>query len=430
MTTTVSHRTRKPIRLVHLGLGAFFRAHQARLTQLTEDASDWGYAAFTVRSPHQAEQLHDRDCLYTLIERSGEGDDVMIVDQLSAVHDGADLAALRGYLADPAVAVVTLTITEAGYGGAGVAGAGSQDDVALVRRSLAGEPVAPRSPLARLLVGLDARRVAGAGPLAVVSCDNLPDNGEVARNAVTSFAAGETDLIRWIDENVSFVSTAVDRITPRLSAEGSTLATAQAGYVDPSAVVTEPYAEWVLAGEFPAGRPRWETAGAVFTGNIEPYARRKLRMLNGAHTLLAIAGLRRGFTTIDEAIGDSRLAALADDWWCEAARTLPPDLDADAYAQALRKRFANGALRHLLAQIAENMTAKLESRIIPVIREGHEAGLTCPAGLRVLAEWAHASDERVLGRTMPGLLAAECISRLVPTAPMESIEHALELARI
>lgn len=397
MSGPLARHGRMPVRLVHLGLGAFFRAHQARFTQLAGDGADWGYAAFTARSPRQAELLAAQDCLYTLTERSQAGDVVHVVDQISAVHDGAELDALRTYLSRAEVAVVTLTITEGGYEAATAdARSSALGDIERVRRAVAGADDVPVSPLARLVAALDARRSADAGPIAIVPCDNLPGNGEVARRAVTTYAAASPDLLRWIEENVSFVSTAVDRITPRLSREEAADAAARAGFLDAAPVVTEPYAEWVLAGEFPSGRPLWETAGAVFAADIEPYERRKLRLLNGAHTLLAIAGLRRGLTTVDEAITAPGIRDLVDAWWEEAGVTLPSALDSDEYARALMVRFANPSLRHALVQIAENCAVKLETRILPVLNARRNEGLDSPGGLRILAEWALAVEEGVL----------------------------------
>ena len=423
------HRTgAKPVRLVHIGLGAFFRAHQARFTQLASDGDAWGYAAFTVRSPRQAELLRAQACLYTLTERGADGAVSRVVDQISAAHDGADIEALRRYLAAPEVAVVTLTITEAGY--AAGSGADAAEDVDGVRRAVAGEQVVPQSPLARLAVALDARRAADAGPLAVVPCDNLPGNGDAARRALMAYAAGAPELASWIAENVSFVSTAVDRITPRLSDEDSAQAADAAGYEDIAPVVTETYSEWVLAGAFPAGRPDWESAGAIIADDIEPYERRKLRMLNGAHTLLATAGLRRGLRTVDEAIAHPELAELVRAWWVEAGSTLPTDLDAGAYAEALRTRFANPSLKHALVQIAENTVVKLRTRVVPVILQRAEEGASSPAGLRTLAEWALAVQEGVLPDEVPGE-GVERIRNLVPAiSDGSALEEALEAARL
>jgi len=377
--TALTRVSRKPIRLVHLGLGSFFRAHQARLTQLAADGDEWGYAAFTVRSPRQAELLEAQDGLFTLTETSAEGAEVSIVDQVSAAYAGDDLDALRRHLADSAVAAITLTITEGGYDI-------DDDDARAVR-----DGGVPTTPLARLALALDARRRAGAGPIAVISCDNLPENGEVTRMSLEAYTRETPELQQWIRENVSFCSTAVDRITPRIDdAERAALAAAS-GYDDASPVVTERYVEWVISGSFPAGRPAWETAGVVLTDDVTPYEDRKLRMLNGAHTILAISGPRRGYTTVDQAIEDPELRQLVDAWWAEAGSTLPAELEPLAYAEGLRERFANPSLSHQLSQIAENMRVKFDSRILPVIRERRAARLPHAAGTRALAEWALAT---------------------------------------
>jgi fructuronate reductase len=375
----LARTSRKPIRLVHLGLGSFFRAHQARLNQLAADGDEWGYAAFTVRSPKQAELLEAQDGLFTLTETSAEGTETNVVDQISAAYAGDDMDALRRHVSDPAVAIVTLTITEGGYGIV-------EGDALLVR-----DGGVPASPLARLTLALDARRAAGAGAIAVVPCDNLPENGEAARMSLEAYSSDIPGLTAWIRENVSYCSTAVDRITPRIDdAERASIAEAS-GYDDASPVVTEHYVEWVIGGSFPAGRPAWETAGVILTGDVTPYEDRKLRMLNGAHTILAIAGPRRGHATVDQAIADPELREIVDAWWVEAGSTLPAELEPATYADGLRERFANPALSHQLSQIAENMLVKIGSRILPVIRERRAAGLPHAAGSRALAEWALAT---------------------------------------
>ncbi len=256
--TALARTSRKPVRLVHLGLGSFFRAHQARLTQLAADGDEWGYAAFTVRSPNQTALLKAQDCLFTLTETSAAGTETNIVDQVSAAYTGDDLEALRRHLADPAVAAVTLTITEGGYGI-------FEEDVRVVH-----DGGVPTTPLARLALGLDARRLANAGPIAIVSCDNLPGNGDVTRMSLEAYVREMPELREWIRENASFCSTAVDRITPRIDdSERATLAAAS-GYDDATPVVTERYVEWVIGGSFPAGRPAGETAGVIHTHDVTP----------------------------------------------------------------------------------------------------------------------------------------------------------------
>jgi fructuronate reductase len=238
----------------------------------------------------------------------------------------------------------------------------------------------------QLLAGLQARRSAGAGPLTVVPCDNLPDNRSAAA-AVLGAAAAEwsPDLAGWIAENVSFVSTMVDRITPATSDSDPGTAEALTGFGDAAPVVTEPFSEWVLAGEFPAGRPDWEAAGARCVAEVEPFQQRKLWLLNGAHSLLAYAGELLGHTTVAEAIADDRCRVWVQQWWDEAAREL--SIPSVEYRSALLDRFGNPRMRHLLQQIAVDGSQKIGVRILPVLRRCRARGELPGGALRVIAAW-------------------------------------------
>lgn len=361
---------RQPVRIVHLGLGAFFRAHQAWYTEEANSASPegegWGIHAFTGRSPRMADALTAQDCLYTLIVRAADGDTVSVVSSVSRASDGADAETWRVALANPDTAVLTLTITEAGY---------LQDSTAP----------------ARIVDGLRARWQSCDAPLAIVSCDNLPHNGRVARDAVLRVAETvDAELAEWIRSHVSFVSTMVDRITPASTEEDVATARELTGTDDAVPVVTEPFSEWVLSGEFPLGRPKWETAGARVVENIEPYEQRKLWLLNAGHSLLAYVGLLRGASTIDQAMTDADSLELLEELWREAAVVLPfPASEIDAALAALRERFTNPRIQHLLRQIAAGGSQKLPPRILDVHRARRAAGLPAgPAGAAVLAAWA------------------------------------------
>src|SRR5918997_4696716 len=296
-----------PVRLVHLGLGNFHRAHQAWYTANSSDAADWGIAAFTGRRPDAAEQLAPQDGLYTLITRSADGDNFEVIGSLAAAHPSTDHPTYLNYLRRPEVAVVTITVTEAGYLRSPDGHLDrNRDVVANDVAALRADPDAPVTTLpAKLVAGLLARRAADAGPISILSCDNLPENGEVTATVVTELA-NEVDqtLPSWIAENVDFATSMVDRITPATTAEDRSLVAATQGYEDAAPVPTEPYAEWVIAGRFPAGRPGWEDGGARLVEDVVPYEQRKLWLLNGSHSLLAYAGSIRGHSTIDEAIAD------------------------------------------------------------------------------------------------------------------------------
>lgn len=407
-----------PVRIVHLGLGAFHRSHQAWYTQHATDAAEWGIAAFTGRRPDAAETLSAQDCLYTLVERSAGGDSFEVIGSIVEAVDGADVARLCELVAAKETAVVTLTITEAAYGLAadgtfdaeapGVAddlralSAAAAAETSITRETstfgeasaprgtaVSGETRVPGTPLGRLVLALARRRDSGAGPIAVVSCDNLSANGDVARRGVLGMAAAwGQDLVEWIGANVSFVSTSVDRITPRTTDADIAEVAEQCGYRDSSPVVAEPFRNWVLSGDFPAGRPRWEDAGAVVVDDIEPYENRKLWLLNGSHSILAYAGQLRGHATVAEALADPLCRKAVEDFWDEAANHLRSEgLDIPGYRQALLERFGNARIAHRLAQIAADGTTKLRMRAVPVLAAERAEGRSGSGAALMLAAW-------------------------------------------
>ncbi|WP_299520751.1 mannitol dehydrogenase family protein [uncultured Serinicoccus sp.] len=398
MTATAGLRRTSPappVRMVHLGLGNFFRAHQAWYTHHANRGlpagQQWGIAAFSGRSATTAQQLQQQDGLYTLLVDGPEGSKAEVVESLVAAHPGTDLASWHRYLADPVVAVLTLTVTEAGYrvdadGDLDLEDAQVAADLAAWRAGRCHELVT--APV-RIASGLAARRAAGAGGLSVVPCDNLPGNGVTARRVVLGAAdAVDPALARWIDAEVTFISTAVDRITPRPGPDDILLAAALTGCEDPTTVVTEPFAEWDLAGDFDAGRPAWHEVGAHVVADVGPYERRKLRLLNGAHSLLAYAGGIRGHRTVAAAMADAEVAAWVEQWWELAAPTLTlPQATSRDYVQALRTRFANPAIRHHLEQIAADGSQKLPVRFVPVLREVTADGSPADGALRAVAAW-------------------------------------------
>ncbi|MGW5362170.1 mannitol dehydrogenase family protein [Actinopolymorpha pittospori] len=382
-----------PVRVVHLGLGAFFRAHQAWYTHRANaegGAEPAGIAAFTGRRPDAARPISDQDGLYHVLVRDREGDQTELVTSLTGAYDGADTARRHATFAAPEVGSVTLTVTEAGYR-RGADGGPDLDDPALAEdlvRLRAGNADVATAP-ARLVSGLLARRAAEAGPLAVVPCDNLVDNGPTLAKVVVGLAAAvDESFADWVEHNVSFVSTTIDRITPATTPDDRQVVATLTGFADQAPVVTEPFTEWVLAGEFPAGRPEWERGGARFVDDVKPFEQRKLWLLNGAHSLLAYAGPSRGHTTVAEAIEDPICRGWVDAWWDEAARHLPLTADDIAkYRADLVERFANPRIRHALAQIAMDGSQKLPIRILPVLGRERANGVLPEGGVRALAGW-------------------------------------------
>jgi len=260
-----------PVRMVHLGVGNFHRAHQAWYTTHSPDADQWGIAGFTGRRRDTADALAPQGGLYTLITRSAEGDTFELIGALSKVHAAADHEAYLDYLRRSELAMITITVTEAAYlrGAAGHLDA-SQDVIVSDLEALRSDTRNPVASLpGRLVAGLVARRASGAAALTILSCDNLPENGAVTKTVVQDFAAllDET-LPGWIDSNIDFATSMVDRITPGTTDEDRALVQRACGYVDAYPVATEPFSEWVVSGAFPAGRPRWEEAGVAIVAEV------------------------------------------------------------------------------------------------------------------------------------------------------------------
>jgi len=416
------------VRLVHLGLGNFFRAHQAWYTEHAPDAGDWGYTAFSGRSSDLARSLEDQGGLYTLMVRAPENDEVEVVSSVCEAHGGADHDSWLAAFGSPDLAAVTITVTEAGYcrGADGRLDAARSDVAADVER-LRGELSAPVTTApARLVAGLAARRRAGAGPVALIPCDNVPGNGSLARQVLDDLTTLiDPALAEWISESTSVVTTVVDRITPRAGADETATVLKLTGRRDDAVVVTEPFSEWVLSGVFPAGRPSWEQAGAILADDVTPYENRKLWLLNGAHSLLAYAGPIRGHTTVAEAVADDVCRGFVEDWWAEAARHLDqPAGEIASYRAALLRRFANPRMHDQLARIAEDGSQKLPIRVLPVLRAECGAGRLPPGATRILAAWI--CHLRGSGGPVHDVRAAEVMGRASGPLP-RAVRGVLEI---
>lgn len=380
--------------LVHLGLGNFFRSHQAWYTDCCagEDERDrWGYAAFAGRRGALVEALRAQGGRYTLICRGPEHDELRVVRALRRPYHADDHQAWLHSFRAPELAVVTVTVTEAGYGtDADGALDLSRPDVAADVVRLRSDPTAAAHSVAgRLAAGLAARWKAGGGPVALVPCDNMAHNDLVLRQAVGTLCEHvDHDLAAWVAASTTVVGTVVDRITPHAGFADTDAVGRGTQWRDRCPVVAEPYAQWVLQGAFPAGRPRWEDAGAVFVDDVTPYADRKLWMLNGAHSLLAYAGSIWGHRTLPDAAEDSRCRTWVESWWDVAADHLGQDDGAIAsYRAELWDRFGNRRLSDTLARVAADGSQKLPVRVLPVLRAERAAGRLAEGATRVLAAW-------------------------------------------
>lgn len=369
--------------IVHLGLGAFHRAHQAVYTDdaLASAGGDWRIVGISLRSTDMVDALCAQQGLYTLLVRDEHGTRARLIGSLAdAIAAARDPVAARQALERPQTRIVSLTITEKAYGIDRLTGCVMPNHEAIAH-DLA-HPDEPTGAVGMIVHALRARRRAGVAPFTVLCCDNLPENGHLLRAGVVDYARHiDVDLAQWIADEVAFPSTMVDRITP--AADAGTLREAQAltGLADAAAIETEGFTQWVIEDTFPSGRPAWHVAGAVMVNDVAPYERMKLRMLNGAHSLLAYTGNALGYRYVRDAMQDAALVSLLQLHMAQAAATLAPlaQVDFAQYAQELLARFRNPAIAHALRQIAMDGTEKLPQRIlapaVDLMRVGGDIGV-------------------------------------------------------
>jgi fructuronate reductase len=376
--------------VVHLGLGAFTRAHQALVFERALAAGDrrWGITGASLRSPAVRDALAPQDGLYTLVTRDGDGDRRQVIGAVQDVLVAPeDPAALVGRLAEPATHLVTLTITEKGYrlGPDGALASGEADvaaDLASLDR--------PRTAPGFLVAALARRRVAGLAPFTAISCDNLPGNGRRLAAAIAELAAAhDPALARWIEAEAAFPETMVDRIVPATTDEDIAAFAAATGVEDSALVKAEPFLQWVVEDRFCSPRPDLAAFGVQLTDAVAPWEEAKLRLLNGAHSALAYLGALAGLTFVHEAVARPEWRRLVETLWDESAATLspPPGLDLSAYRAQLMARFANPALAHRLRQIAGDGSQKLPQRLLAPLRARKARGLASPALSLAVAGW-------------------------------------------
>ncbi|MEU9189058.1 mannitol dehydrogenase family protein [Streptomyces sp. NPDC048484] len=384
-------------RVVHFGLGAFHRAHQAVYTEhaAARSGEPWGITAVAPRSVETVRALREQDCLYSLTERRPDGHRSRVVGSVvGALAMGPDARAVDALLTDPEVTVVTLTVTEKGYHRSPATG-GLDTGAPPVAADLSADPGGPLTTvIGRLAAGLAARMRAGAPPISVVSCDNMADNGASLRRGIHDFVRASTwpdrtHILDRMTETVAFPATVVDRIVPATDESDRAAALASLGLRDALPVAAEPYRQWVLQDSFAGPRPPWELDGALFVEDVAPYQLTKLRLLNGSHSALAYLGTAAGLTTIADTMatdwGEDLVRALC----AEVAHTLPSGgPDPTAYAEDLVVRFRNPAMRHRLLQIGSDGSLKITERWLPALRELRARGTRTPVLELALAAWA------------------------------------------
>jgi fructuronate reductase len=390
------------IGIVHLGIGAFHRAHQAMYTDdaLARAGGCWGICGVSLRSPGVRDHMTPQDGLYTSIEKSARGVRRRIVGSIREVlFHGDSAAAVMRRLTAPETRIVSLTVTEKGYCHEPATGRldAQHPDIVHDLRSLA----APRSVVGLLVAAFAERRRTHRTPLTVVCCDNLTQNGALVCGLVVSFA-NQVDraLADWISREIAFPSTMVDRIVPATTPRDIAENDDALGFRDEAPVVHEPFEQWVIEDRFAAGRPAWETAGALFVHDVDAYEAMKLRLLNASHSALAYLGFLAGYDYIYEVAAQPDFVAYmlrltADE--ITPALVPPPNVDLARYRDTLVQRFANPALPHRTRQIAMDGSQKLPQRILATVRDNLAAGRSVELLTLAVAGWmryVYGEDER------------------------------------
>lgn len=383
--------------ILHIGVGGFHRSHQAVYTNklLNQgEALSWGICGVGLRPEDRSIQqaLQPQDYLYTLYELGDQGTRAEVVGAIGdflLAEEGAE--ALLCQLAAPETRIVSLTITEGGYCTDDSTGAFCLD-LPQIQHDLQ-HPHQPRTVFGFLVGALARRRAAGNAPFTVMSCDNLPHNGRVARHAVLSFAAAyDASLCDWIASNVSFPNSMVDRITPVTTDEHRAKLQASTGIEDAWPVVAEPFLQWVLEDDFCNGRPNWDRVGAQFTHDVTPYEEMKISLLNGGHMALAYAGVLLGHRCAHDGMQDALLQQFVRQYMdLDASPCLPvvPGIDLEAYKDTLIARFSNGAMADQISRLCSEGSSKIPKFILPTLLARIEAGGDLQRLALILAAWAH-----------------------------------------
>ena len=402
----------RQVGIVHIGVGGFHRAHQAmyldRLMRAGRDL-DWAICGVGLLpgDARMRDALATQDGLYTLVTKAPDGSrEPRVIGSIAEyLHAPEDPEAVLARMADPAVRIVSLTVTEGGYNYNPSTGE-FQESTPEVAADIAADVTtsAPRTMFGYVVEALRRRREAGTAPFTVMSCDNVRGNGDLARRMMLAYAelrdgaggAGSEPMAPWIREHVAFPNCMVDRITPVTAPEDVAMVEQDFGIADRWPVVSEDFVQWVLEDHFPTGRPAWEKAGVQMVDDVEPYELMKLRLLNCSHQAIAYFGLLLGHTYADEAAVDADLAPFTRVLYMEreGAPTVPPvpGMDLDAYQDQLMERFANVHVKDTLARLAAESSDRIPTWLMPVIRENLAAGRDVSASAAIVASWARYAE--------------------------------------
>ncbi|MGC4107642.1 MAG: mannitol dehydrogenase family protein [Thermomicrobiales bacterium] len=383
--------------IVHFGVGNFHRSHQAmvldRLMQAGE-AWDWAICGVGVlpSDARMRDVLAAQDGLYTLVLKYPDGrEEPRVIGSIAEyLFAPDDPEAVIARLADPAVRIVSLTVTEGGYAVNDATGA-FDATLPAIAADLVPDAV-PSTVFGLVTAGLARRREAGIPPFTIMSCDNMQGNGHVAQIAFTAFAhLKDPGLGAWIAEHVAFPNAMVDRITPATTDADRAEVAERFGIADAWPVLSESFVQWVLEDRFPLGRPPYEDAGVQVVADVEPYELMKLRLLNASHQAMAYPGILAGYTYVHEVCGQPLYADFLMDYMIEEATPtlLPvPGIDLDAYRKELIVRFASPAVRDTLLRLAFDASERIPKFLLPVVRDRLAAGADIARSALVIAAWA------------------------------------------
>jgi mannitol 2-dehydrogenase len=386
--------------IVHLGVGGFHRSHEAAyLDRLMNrgEALDWGICGVGVlpADRRMQEVLTAQDCLWTLVVKHPDGylDARVIGSMVEYLLAPDDPDAVVERMADPAVRIVSLTVTEGGYN---ITADGEFDAAAPGIVADLRTPQAPRTSFGLVAEALRRRRDRGLPPFTVMSCDNLPGNGDVARRSFAAFATlRDRELGEWVASVVAFPNSMVDRITPATTDDDRAEIAGRFGVEDDWPVVCEPFTQWVLEDSFSDGRPPFEDAGVQLVDDVGPYELMKLRLLNAGHQVLGHLGRLAGFTYVHEACQDPLLRGLLLGYLREEGTpTLQPvpGIDLDRYIADVVGRFASPAVRDTLDRICTDASDRIPKFLLPVLRANLASGGRIRRTVTVLAAWARSLE--------------------------------------
>ncbi|MGC1452963.1 MAG: mannitol dehydrogenase family protein [Candidatus Sulfotelmatobacter sp.] len=389
-------RALMPSRVVHIGVGGFNRSHLAVYLDdlLSGSASDrWGELGIGLLASDKQinHALTSQDCLYGVLERDGDREEYRVVGSLVGhLYAPECTAMVLERLSAPECSIISLTVTEGGYFTEDASGRVLVDHPD-IQYDL-GHPDSPRTWLGYVAASALSRMQRGSQPFTLLSCDNLQSNGATAREALLAFADGRSaELRRWIESNIAFPNSMVDRITPKTTQADRDHILKKFGIADLSPVVCESFRQWVLEDEFAAGRPAWESVGALMTIDVAPYEKTKIRLLNGGHSAIGYAADLTGLSYISEAATDPLLRELLIHFLEEVRQTLTtlPGIDLEEYSATIVSRFSNPTIRDQVARICSNGCSKIARFIVPSLRDALRKGIQPRIIPVVLAAWLH-----------------------------------------